>query len=259
MYKRIVVLIMVLVFFALNIGQAYSSSIYSIAKLGNNEIKIESLKYGSNMRVMIEKGTEKYYYSLNGNLEELPAQLGSGSYSVKILQNTTGNSYKVVEKTTLNITNNSLDVYLTSSQPVYWEEKDKLIDLAERLTKDKETDKEKVEAVYKYITENIKYDYNKINTISTDFVPNIEDTILTSKGICYDYSALFAGILRSQGIHTKLVKGYKSDLTAYHAWNEVLIDGNWVIIDTTYDAALNRVKEQSMIKQVNEYDKVREY
>ena len=184
MYKRIVVLIMVLVFFALNIGQAYSSSIYSIAKLGNNEIKIESLKYGSNMRVMIEKGTEKYYYSLNGNLEELPAQLGSGSYSVKILQNTTGNSYKVVEKTTLNITNNSLDVYLTSSQPVYWEEKDKLIDLAERLTKDKETDKEKVEAVYKYITENIKYDYNKINTISTDFVPNIEDTILTSKGIC---------------------------------------------------------------------------
>lgn len=259
MYKRIVVLIMVLVFFALNIGQAYSSSTYSIAKLGNNEIKIESLKYGSTMRVMVEKGTEKYYYSLNDTNEELPAQLGSGSYLVKILQNTTGNSYKVVEKSTLNITNNSLDVYLTSSQPVYWEGKDKLIELAERLTKDKETDKEKVEAVYKYITENIKYDYNKINTISTDFVPNIEDTILTSKGICYDYSALFAGILRSQGIHTKLVKGYKSDLTAHHAWNEVLIDGNWEIIDTTYDAALNRVKQQSMIKQINEYDKVREY
>jgi transglutaminase-like putative cysteine protease len=248
------------IFFGLNIGQAYSSSTYSISKIGNNEIKIESIKYGSNMRVMVEKENEKYYYSLNDTTEKIPAQLGSGSYLVKILQNTTGNKYKVVEKSTLNIINNSLDVFLTSSQPVYWEGKDKLAELAIRLTKDKETDREKVEAVYKYIIENIKYDYNKINLISTDYVPNIDETISTNKGICYDYSALFAGILRSQGIHTKLVKGYKNDMaTTYHAWNEVLIDGNWVLIDTTYDSALSKVNKQSMIKQNNEYNKVREY
>lgn len=257
--KRLASFIFVLILFSATIGQAFGSSIYSIAKLSNNEIKVESAKYGSDMRVMVEKGSEKYYYSLNGTNEEIPAQLGSGSYLVKILQNTTGNKYKVVQKSTLNISNNSLDVFLTSSQPVYWENKDKLIELSNSITKDLKTDKEKVEAVYKYIIKNIKYDYNKINTISTDFVPDVEDTITTGKGICYDYSALFAGILRSQGIHTKLVKGYKNDMTTYHAWNEVLLDGTWVLIDTTYDAALSGVKTISMIKSMTEYNKVREY
>jgi transglutaminase/protease-like cytokinesis protein 3 len=67
-------------------------------------------------------------------------------------------------------------------------------------------------------------------------------------------------MLRSEGIHTKLLKGYKSDMKEYHAWNEVLIDGNWVTIDTTYDAALNNLKNKpSMYKNSNEYTKQREY
>lgn len=257
MRKRI--FLFVLVFFMSTIGQAYGSSIYSIAKLSNNEIKVESAKFGSNMRVMVEKGDAKYYYSLNNPKEELPVQLGNGQYTVKILQNTTGNSYKVLDKQILNITNTSMDVYLSSSQPVYWEGKDKLVELASLLTKDLKTDKEKVEAVYKYVTKNIKYDYNKINNISTDYVPNVEATIDSKTGICYDYSALFAGILRSQGIHTKLVKGYKVGLNVYHAWNEVYLDGNWVTIDTTFDAALATESAEGMIKLASEYNKVREY
>ncbi len=260
MSKRVSSFIFVLIFFMTSIGQAYGSSTYNIAKSSNNQIKVESEKYGSNMRVMVEKGSEKYYYSLNNSNEEIPAQLGSGSYLVKILQNTEGNKYKVVEKSTINITDNSKDVYLTSSQPVYWEEVDKLSQLADSLTKDLNTDQEKVEAVYNYVISNIKYDYNKINTISTDYVPNIENTIATKKGICYDYAALFAGILRSEGIHTKLVKGYKNDMAStYHAWNEVLIDGQWVVVDTTYDAALASTRVQMMEKSMNDYNKVREY
>jgi len=257
--KRVISLIFILVIFMSIIGQVFVASIYSIALISNNKLKIESLKYGSDMRIMVEKGNEKYYYSLNNEKEEIPIQLGSGSYQIKILQNTTENKYKVVEKTNLNVTNNSQDVFLTSSQPVYWEGRDKLLELGNTLTKDLQTDKEKVEAVYKYIVTNIKYDYNKINLISTDYVPNVEDVIINKNGICYDYSALFAGILRSQGIHTKLVKGYKNDMSVYHAWNEVLLDGNWVLIDTTYDAALASTRTQNMIKPINEYNKVREY
>lgn len=238
MSKRVASYLLVLVFFISSIGQAYGSSVYNISKLNNNGIIIESAQYGSNMRVMVEKGGEKYYYSLNNPREEIPAQLGSGSYLIKILQNTSGNSYKVVEKSTLNIVESSIDVYLLSSQPVYWKDKGKLIELSNELTKGLKTDKEKVEAVYKYVTSNIKYDYNKINRISTDYVPDIEATIDSKTGICYDYSALFAGILRSQGIHTKLVKGYKTGLKVYHAWNEVYLDGKWITIDTTFDAAL---------------------
>lgn len=239
-----------------SIGQAYGSSLYNISKMSNNGIIVESAKYGSNMRVMVEKDGAKYYYSLNNPREEIPAQLGSGSYLVKILQNTSGNSYKVVEKSSLNISVNTMDVYLSSSQPVYWENQDKLIQLANSLTEGLKTDQEKVNAAYKYVISNIKYDYNKINTISNDYVPNIEATIDSKTGICYDYAALFAGILRSQGIHTKLVKGYKTGLNVYHAWNEVYLDGKWITVDTTFDAALS---DTQMVKLASEYSKIREY
>lgn len=239
-----------------SIGQAYGSSLYNISTMSNNGIIVESAKYGSNMRVMVEKDGQKYYYSLNNPKEEIPAQLGSGSYLVKILQNTSGNSYKVVEKSNLNISVNNMAVYLSSSQPVYWENQDKLIQLANSLTEGLKTDKEKVDAAYKYVISNIKYDYNKINTISNDYVPDIQATIDSKTGICYDYSALFAGILRSQGIHTKLVKGYKTGLNVYHAWNEVFLDGEWITVDTTFDAALG---DTQMAKLASEYNKVREY
>lgn len=259
MSKRFINLFFVVIFFISTLGQAFGVAIYSIEKLDDASIKVESTKYGSNMRVMVEKGNDKYYYSLNDKIEELPAQLGSGKYTVKILQNTSGNKYKVVKKDNVSISNDSVDVYLSSSQPVYWKNEDKLIQLANTLTKDLTTDREKIEAVYRYIVDNVKYDYNKINVISTDYVPNIDEIITIKKGICYDYAALFAGILRSEGIHTKLVKGYRNNLTAYHAWNEVLLDDSWVIVDTTYDAALSRVQSQGMIKSVDEYNKVREY
>lgn len=256
MLKRVISFLFVLVFFVTPIGQAYGSSLYNISKIDNQGIVVESAKYGSNMRVMVEKDGQKYYYSLNNPREEIPAQLGSGSYLVKILQNTSGNAYKVVEKSSVNLSVNNMDVYLSSSQPVYWENQDKLIQLANKLTEGLNTDKEKVDAAYKYVISNIKYDYNKINTISTDYVPNIESTIDSKTGICYDYSALFAGILRSQGIPTKLVKGYKAGLNVYHAWNEVYLDGKWITVDTTFDAALG---DTQMVELASEYNKVREY
>jgi transglutaminase-like putative cysteine protease len=247
------------VFFSVSIGQAYAGSLYNISVLNNNEIKVESTRYGSDMRVMVEKGNDKYYYNLNNSAEEIPAQLGKGIYLVKILENTSENKYKVVYKSHVDMNSNSIDVFLSSSQPVYWENKTKLTELADQLTRSCKTDKEKIEAVYDYIVNNIKYDFLKTNYISDDYVPDIEAVIESKKGICYDYAALFAGILRSEGIYTKLVKGYKNDMNAYHAWNEVLLEGEWVLIDTTYDAALSVLNNQSMIKAFSEYNKIREY
>ena len=259
--KRILVAVFLCIMLFGFIGQAYAGSTYSIAKINNSEIAVESNLYGQNMRIMVEKGTEKYYYSLNNSKENLPIQLGDGSYTVKILQNTTGNRYKVMDKSTLTVQgSNSLDVYLSSSQPVYWQGMDKLNVMTKSLTANVKTDKEKINVIYSYIIENIKYDNNKINNISTDYVPQLDEILSSKSGICYDYAALFAGMLRSEGIHTKLVKGYKNDMKEYHAWNEVLIDGIWVIIDTTYDAALNKQKNKpSMYKRTDEYNKQKEF
>ncbi|NLC04048.1 MAG: transglutaminase domain-containing protein [Tissierellia bacterium] len=259
--KRILAAVFLFLFLFSFTGQVFSASVYNIAKVNNSEISVGSSSYGNNMRIMVEKGSEKYYYSLNNKEENLPIQLGDGTYTVKILQNVSGNRYKVLNKSNITVKgSNNLDVYLTSAQPVYWQGMDSVTSLSDNLTKSLSTDTEKVNAVYQYIIQNIKYDSNKINTISTDYVPQLENIISSKSGICYDYAALFAGMLRHQGIPTKLVKGYKNDMKEYHAWNEVLINGKWVIIDTTYDGALNSLKNKpSMYKSSSEYSKHREY
>lgn len=239
-------------------GQVVAASVYKISSTVKNTIEISSSDYGSHMRIMVQKGNEQYFYSLNNSTEELPVQLGDGNYRVSILENVEGNKFRVLKNNNIKVADSNIDVYLSSSQPVYWKDQSLILELGTKLTEGLNTNREKVQAIYRYIVENIKYDYNKIKYLGTDYVPDVESVLVTKSGICYDYSALFAALLRSQGIHAKLVKGYEvRNLNTYHAWNEVLLDGQWVLIDATFDAGY--YNENNMIKNMNDYSKVREY
>ena len=46
--------------------------------------------------------------------------------------------------------------------------------LANELVKGLTSDKDKVEAIYLYIVSNIKYDYEKINTVDSRYIPDVE-------------------------------------------------------------------------------------
>ena len=105
--------------------------------------------------------------------------------------------------------------------------------------------------IYEYIVSNFTYDYGKISTLDTTYVPNIDNIFSSGKGICYDFSSVFAAMLRSRGIPAKLVKGYTTNVKGYHAWNEVYDSrtGEWIVIDTTYDAENKAAgRAYSMIK-----------
>lgn len=54
--------------------------------------------------------------------------------------------------------------------------------------------------------------------------------------------------------------GYKSDIKEYHAWNEVYVNGQWEIVDTTYNAVYvqNNVSTE-MFKNSKEYRVERTY
>ena len=56
-------------------------------------------------------------------------------------------------------------------------------------------------------------------------------------GICYDFSVVFAAMLRTQGIETKLIKGYSTKVDGYHAWNQIYDSEKeeWYTVDSTYD------------------------
>lgn len=105
-----------------------------------------------------------------------------------------------------------------------------------------------------HISNNIKYDKKKAYLVKYGYVPSIDSTIESKSGICHDYAVLTAAMLRSVDIPTKLIMGYKSDILAYHAWNEVYINGEWEIIDTTYDSAYaEKAVEINMIKNAKDY------
>lgn len=79
-------------------------------------------------------------------------------------------------------------------------------------------------------------------------MPDVDEISLSSgKGICFDYAALMAAMLRSQRIPTKLQVGYAGE--AYHAWiscyvdeigwvdNMISFDGkDWSLMDPTLAA-----------------------
>ena len=85
----------------------------------------------------------------------------------------------------------------------------------------------KVELIYDYVVKTITYDYNKAASVQSGYLPVLDQVLAEKKGICFDYAALMAGMLRSQGIPCKLVVGYAG--TAYHAWISVWTEQNgWV-------------------------------
>lgn len=95
------------------------------------------------------------------------------------------------------------------------------------------TDKEKAKVAYTWIINNITYDYdcNPFYQYS-----NIDKTLRTKKGICYDIANLFTAICRSQNIPCYSVDGYRKDDYQYkHTWNRVCIDGVWYNVDITAD------------------------
>ena len=94
-------------------------------------------------------------------------------------------------------------------------------------------DEEKAKVAYAWILNNITYDYdcNPVYQYS-----NLDKTLRTKKGICYDIANLFTAICRSQNIPCYSVDGYRKDDYQYkHTWNRVCIDGVWYNVDITAD------------------------
>lgn len=197
-----------------------------------------------------------YDLGLQGT-EYYPLQLGNGAYTVSVFERTTGNSYRRIAGTSLELKlQDANQVYLSSMQLVNWNSEMAVARKARELTAGKTTDLEKVRAIHTYLVKNYKYDFNKAATVKSGYVPDVEKIDEMGLGICYDYSAVMAAMLRSLGIPAKLVKGYTTNFDGYHAWNEVLVEGRgWVTIDSTVDSYYAAYgKAYNMIKPAAQYN-----
>lgn len=238
--------------------QSFASAqvIQADIEIGIVSVQLEDIS-SAKILLLVEKDGVRYTYPImDTDINQFPLQLGNGDYTVRVMQNTTGNSYKELSKANVSLDLvNSNSVFLESIQDIEFNDQSLAVIKAKALTKGMTKDVDKVKAIYNYVTQNYKYDYNKAKTVTSGYFPNVDTMYTTKKGICYDYSSLVAAMLRSVGVPTKLVKGYSTPTKdIYHAWNEVFVDGNWKVIDTTVDSAYVQAnKSINMYKSFNDY------
>lgn len=234
----------------------------------------------SKMKLVVQKDQDKYVYNLFNNKEYVnyPLQLGNGNYTVSIYQNTSGTKYKkIASKTSYVKLEDDLNVYLQSILEISWRYEDISIELVEDLVDeaiklkkidlDKASDieltrEETIDAIYSFIINTIVYDYEKIKGLDYSYTPDNDTTLELESGICYDYSSLLASMLRSEGIPSKMAKGYANTSNVYHAWNEIysLDEERWLVVDSTYDAYMVQNGYNYKFEKTEEnYNKVKEF
>ena len=121
--------------------------------------------------------------------------------------------------------------YLLNGGATLWDTQTE--ELADEICADSDTDAEKVQAIYNWMIANFEYDYN-YRALLQYF--DVRRTLSTRKGVCYDFSNLFAALCRSQNIPCYVVDGTPYDRsTEDHTWNRVYYDGCWWDLDVTND------------------------
>ncbi len=116
--------------------------------------------------------------------------------------------------------------------------------LAQYLCRDLTTDRQKANAIYNWITHNIRYDVKSAmnGKLKHD---NVKRVLYKRKGVCEGYAYLFRDMCQAVGLQAVTVEGYARDwifdngdklYVPRHEWNAVLIDGQWQLVDATWGA-----------------------
>jgi len=114
-----------------------------------------------------------------------------------------------------------------------------------------------IRSVYEWVTDNIKYDVNKLNDIKKGSKSRKPSGFKTEeeykshllnkvgnqkKGVCEDYALLFNSLVKKLGYDAYIIEGYtksekgRVNRSIGHAWNAVKVNGEWKLYDTTWGA-----------------------
>ena len=181
------------------------------------------------LKVLIKGPQTVYAYNLPvDEWTTFPLSDGNGTYTVGVYCNVTGNKYAVVLTAQIEAEmTDEFAPFLRPNQYVNYADAPKTVTLGADLCADLEHPLEKVAAVYDYVVHRFSYDYEKAKTVTSGYLPELDQVLSEQQGICFDYAALMSAMLRSQQIPCKLVVGYAGDV--YHSWISVWTEENgWI-------------------------------
>jgi hypothetical protein len=127
-------------------------------------------------------------------------------------------------------------------------------ELVAPLTENLKTDHEKLRVLFRWITENIQYNYGS----KTD---NADEVVKSKKAVCIGYSTLLKDMCNSAGIECEVVIGFSK--TSYdqigrklkktdHAWNAVKLYGKWYLLDVTWATCYLDSRKKKLVKDFDE-------
>lgn len=213
-----------------------------------------------------DNSTNDYNIKNTGNYEVFPLSQGNGSYEIMVCEQLANDKYAIVSSLSADVTlTNEFGPFLYPNQYVNFTADSQSVKKAAELVKGASTDLDAITSVYNFTINNITYDTDKAESVQFDYIPNVDDTLTTKKGICFDYASLMGSMLRSQGIPTKIETGYSGE--AVHAWISVYtkeegwiddiiqFDGkSWSLMDPTFAASgKNSKKIQKYIGDAKNY------
>lgn len=169
-----------------------------------------------------------YTYDLHGGYEVFPITAGNGSYTIGVYENISETKYSTALSFTIDATiTNEFGPYLYPNQYVNFDASSLPVEKAVELAYTANSDIEVVENVYNYIIDHFTYDYDKAANVVSGYLPVVDEVYQSNTGICFDYAAVMATMLRSQNIPTRLEVGYMGE--EYHAWISTYIeDIGWI-------------------------------
>lgn len=202
------------------------------------------------LKVQVKGPVTTYTYNLpHGQWAAFPLSDENGQYHVTVYINVVDSKYAALLSAVIDVDmEDEFEPFLRSNQYVNFDAAPNTVAQAAALTGGMTDPLDKVSAVYHYVTGNISYDTELAATVTSGYLPDLDSVLARKTGICFDYAALMTGMLRSQGVPTKLVVGYAG--SAYHAWINVWsestgwVDGviffdgtSWKRMDPTFAAS----------------------
>lgn len=183
----------------------------------------------SRLKVLLKGPSTTYNYNLpQGQWTVFPLSDGEGSYQAGVYRNTGGTKYATVMTVQFEVTlTDEFTPFLRPNQYVNYLEAPDTMALVSQLCAGLTHPLDKVAAVYDYVVGHLTYDDEKAATVKSGYLPVLDEVLREKKGICFDYAALMAAMLRSQDVPCKLVVGYAGNI--YHAWISVWTEENgWI-------------------------------
>lgn len=220
----------------------------SNVKDGYIAVKSESKQNRLKTQIILNEHSYNYDLESDNNYEIFPLQMGNGTYKVRVLENIGGTSYSPIYQADVEVRMDDTDrVFVFPSQYVWYTNEALAVSKSFELCKGLSSDDDKVDKLYEWVVDYLTYDKELAASVEDGYIPDLENTMKTKKGICFDYAALFGAMLRAQGIPTRLVIGKVEPEGITHCWNQVYVNGTWKWMDPTMEGKGH--KESDYIKE----------